>query len=184
MSQIIKVLTSGGPIPGNIPTSFNTDSGVVIPSANTVNINGGQTTINNVNGIRAIANLTGSNNEVIQLTNRISGSGTTTDGTTPVIISSFNLGAVPGTYLVTAQLAAFDVTDSLSAGYTSYCVVRTNGVTATLINSQVGLISEEGAMVGVDVENAIVGNSLNVTAIGLAGKTIHYVSLSTYIFAS
>ncbi len=42
MSQITKTLTSGGPIPPNIPTQFTTDTGIpVIPQANNVNVFGG-----------------------------------------------------------------------------------------------------------------------------------------------
>lgn len=41
MSQIIKNLTSGGPFPPAIPTSFQTDSGVAVPVANILNVLGG-----------------------------------------------------------------------------------------------------------------------------------------------
>jgi hypothetical protein len=60
MSQIYKALTSG-PVPPDVPTSFVTDDGTVVPSGNIVNVNGGT-------GVRVIANATGSNNMVIQLT--------------------------------------------------------------------------------------------------------------------
>lgn|GEM_PF-2045233 len=41
MSQIIKTLTSGGPIPPNIPTSFLLDDGnSAVPSANVIQVHG------------------------------------------------------------------------------------------------------------------------------------------------
>ncbi len=61
MSQITKTLTSGGPIPGNIPTSFVTDSGTVVPAANIVNVNGS-------NGVTVTANPNLSNNMLVTLT--------------------------------------------------------------------------------------------------------------------
>ncbi len=61
MSQIYKPLTSGGPIPGNIPTSFVTDNGTAVPAANILNVNGGP-------GVQVIANPNGSNNILINIT--------------------------------------------------------------------------------------------------------------------
>jgi len=61
MSQIYKKLTATGPIPANIPTSFVTDSGTVIPAANIVNVNGSA-------GLTVTANPNLSNNMLFTLT--------------------------------------------------------------------------------------------------------------------
>jgi len=50
MSQIYKPLTSGGPLPPAIPTSFVTDNGVAIPSANILNVVGGNGTTTSGSG--------------------------------------------------------------------------------------------------------------------------------------
>lgn len=60
MSQFFQGVTSGS-LPPSVPTSFVTDSGTVVPSANIVNVNGGP-------GIQVIANPNGSNNMVINST--------------------------------------------------------------------------------------------------------------------
>jgi hypothetical protein len=41
MSQIIKPLTSSGPIPGNIATLYTEDIGTATPANNNLNVNGG-----------------------------------------------------------------------------------------------------------------------------------------------
>lgn len=60
MSQFYQGVSSGS-LPPSVPTSFVTDSGTVIPSSNTVNVNGSD-------GVQVIANPNGSNNMVIKLT--------------------------------------------------------------------------------------------------------------------
>jgi hypothetical protein len=186
MSQFYVGIVSSGGLPGNVPTSFVTDIGTVIPASNVVNINGGETTTNNNNGIQVIANPTGSNNEVVQLTNRITATGVTTDGTTPVTLFTFPLGVTPGVYVFTNQLAIFDKTDSLGSGFVSYFTVRTTGAAATLLGYDTPLNIEEGALDALGVENniSIAGNSFSIIVTGLAGKTIDYFALTTYIFVS
>lgn len=166
--------------PPTVATSYVTDSGTATPAANVLNVVGSTTTNNNTNGIQTL----GSGNTVTaQLTNRIVGTGTTTDGVTPVLLYSFNLGATPGSYTFFSRIAAYDLTDSLGASYAGFSGVRTTGASATLLGSNVSLSNEEGLLVGVDLESSVSGNSYSLTATGVAGKTIHFVAITEYVLA-
>ncbi len=184
MSQIIKTLTSGGPIPPVIPTEFDTQDGNAVPSANILIVNGFDSTENNDNGIITKGGVvgTGTSNEVdVVLTNRITGNATTTDNVTPQTLTSFSAGATPATYIMQIQIVAFNSTDNLSAGYSSTSVIRTTGLAAVEISADPGIISEETTMTGVVVQNQISGNNIETIVTGLSGKTIRWFSLINYI---
>lgn len=181
MSQFF-ISSTAAPPPPQVATSFVTDiGGPAVPVANVLNVPGGTSTSNNINGIQTLGS---GNTLTIQLTNRIIGSGTTTDGVTPVTLFSFPMGAVPGTYSFTIHLAVFDVTDSIGAGYSVIDVVRTTGAAGVLIGGNIASSEEEGALTNLSFSSIISGNNFVVEVIGLAGKTINYVSITDYVFAS
>lgn len=189
MSQIFKQVTAGV-LPPSVPTSFNTDSGTVIPAANIVNINGGTSTVNNSNGIQVIANPTGSNNEVVSLTNRAVGGVTTTGAVTSALIT-LPLGATPGTYtfdVVVAGFAKSGVGSPLGCGFTIVGAVRTTGAAATLIPTQVVDHFEEGALSACTCVLAVSGNNavVNVTGAtdGAAGFVIDWQATLNYTLAT
>jgi hypothetical protein len=184
MSQagVINIAGGGG---GNIPTSFITDSGTVIPAGNIVNVNGGLTTStqNNVNGISAIANPNNSNNMVVELTNRITGS-VQTVGAATQILWTFPLGVTPGTYLFTNNTVGFNITDSTGAGYSDLGVFRTTGAAAILLGTSPAFVVEEGVQTVAEVFFTNTGNAVTLNVTGIAGKTIDWLSITTYIFRS
>lgn len=171
----------GGGGPSTI--TFNTD--INSPSIFTTieNIIGGSNSNNTVNGIQ-IDGSSGGNTTKILLTNRITGSGTTTDDSTPITLFTFPLGAVPGVYQFSINVAGFNKTDSIGAGYSSTRTMRTDGSAGTLIDALITSIGEEGTMSGVLVENSITSNNYILKVTGLASKTIDWIALTTFIFVS
>lgn len=193
MSQIIKTLTSGGPIPPNIPTSFVTDvNSPAVPAANILDVFGGTTTANNSNGVRTDGS-SGSNVLTVQLTNRATGSATTTGAASTNLIT-LALGATPGVYTFDITIAGFAKTGvgtPLGCGFTIVGAVRTDGAAATLIPTQVVDHFEEGALgtpSQVTAVLAVSGNNAVVTVTGksdgAAGFVIDWVGTLLYTFAS
>lgn len=184
--------TTAGNLPPEVATSYETQSGTAVPASHILLVKAFDSTENNINGIVTKGGVsagdppgTGAANELaVYLTNRIAGTGTTTDAVTPVQVYSFAMGATPGTYLFTTNISVFNVTDSLSASYSEKFAVRTDGVIGTLITTGLNFMSEEGAMSALSIANSIVGNNLELDVTGLAGKTIHFVAVVEYILAT
>lgn len=179
MSQIIKPLTSSGPIPANIPTQFTADDmSVAVPVANNLNIFTSDTNESNDNGIRSRAS---GDTVTIQLTNRITATVTTTDAT-PTTLASLPLGAIPGVYIVEGDLTAFDITDIAGATYTFIAAAITDGVTATEIGVENKNIFEQAAMSASDFNIGVSGNNAFIEVQGILGKNIDWNCLFTYRF--
>lgn len=177
-SGVLRVTT--GVLPPSVPTSFVTDIGTVVPAANIVNINGGYTLTNNVNGLRVIANPTLSNNELVQLTNRFQVSGTTST-IAPTTIYTQPLGAVPAMYLFKWDMVILDTTSSLGAAYSLLVPMRTNGTTAIATVRQEFYEAEEGALVGITVSSGPIGNSFFVSIAGINTDSLDFNLTGTYL---
>lgn len=173
MSQAGILVPSGTP---SVATSYVTDSGTAIPVANILNVLANDTSSNNDNGIQTI----GSGNTVtIQLTNRVTGTVTTTDAT-PTVCASLTLGAVAAVYLLEGDAVAFDVTDTAGGAYSFAGATRTDGATSTTFGSEFINQFEEAAMAASNVILADSGNTVQVQVVGIAGKTIHWSVQFTY----
>lgn len=186
MSQFFVATTSGN-LPPDVPTIFTSDNGMAVPSSNVIDVRGIDVTDNNLNGIQVEGGLaeTGASNRLqVQITNRITGNGQTTDDVTPVTIYTFPMGATPGTYLFSTRVVAYDTTGSLSAGYVSFRVNRTTGVVGSDIGATTAFATEEGALSGVSILNSVSSNDAVLTATGVAGKTINYIAVTEYVFVS
>ena len=192
MSQSGVISTSSSPPPPGSVVSLTPDSGAaVVPNgAGTIDVFGGSTSINNINGIETFHG--GANELDVKLTNRATGSVTTTGAATSALIT-LALGAIAGVYTFDIIVSAFAKTGigaPLGSGYTIVGAARTDGATATLIPTQVvdhfeegalGMAPQPGAVIAVSGNNVLV----NVTgkSDGAAGFVIDWVGTLTYTFA-
>ncbi len=173
----------------SVPTSFVTDvanntptgPGSAVPAANILQLLGRDTNQNNDNGIRTDSDPNNGNVVYVELTNRLTGTVTTTDAT-PTTIISVSLGAVPGTYYVSGDLVAYDVTDAAGAAYSFSGAAITDGAVATEIATETKDIFEQVAMSAADFSIGVTGNTAFVSVVGIAGKVIDWSALLTYRF--
>lgn len=183
-------------LPPGVLEQINTQLGNATPIAHVIIMNGKTSTENNSNGIITKGGVagTGTQNEVdIVLTNRATGSGTTTAFTALTIIT-LPLGAVPGVYTFDISIAGFAKTGvgaPLGCGYTIVGSVRTDGTTATLIPLQVVDHFEEGALGTGTLTDAALDVTANSALVVVTGKTdgaagfvIDWVATLNYTFVS
>lgn len=182
MSQFYQGVTSGA-LPPSVPTSFVTQDGTAVPAANVLIVNGFDSTEDNDNGIITKGGVvgTGTANELdIVVTNRVTGSVTTSDAT-PITIASFVLPAI-GVYAFDFNVASFNITDVLGAAYSLFVGIRSDGVTATKLNLEDKIVNEEIGDTACNVSASVSGNSILIQATGIAAKTINWKAVGTYVF--
>ncbi len=176
MSQAGIINTSTGPVPPAVPTSFVTDSGTAVPALNILNLITNDTVANNDNGITD----TGSGNTVtILLTNRQTGTVTTTDATLTTI-QSVALGATPGIFYVYGNVQGFNSSTPAGGSYAFSGGYRTDGATATELGVELHDEFEDPALVTADIFLSTSGNNILLQVQGVAGLSINWNSLLEY----
>ena len=179
MSQFY-VGSTGGSIPPSVPEQFTADDGTIaVPVANNLNVLSRSTSANNTNGIDTTVDVNGSDNLYIQLTNRITGS-VTTSNATPTTIASFSLGATPAVFVFDIQISSFNATDVNGDGYFISGSARTDGATAVLCGTPDKIINEEVSDTA-DANMVVSGNNVIIQATGIAGKTHRWRTVATYV---
>lgn len=183
MSQVYKSLISG-PVPPSVPTSFVTDvNSPAIPAANILNVLGGFTATNDIDGIRTDGS-SGSNTLTVQLTNRYRQTTTTSGAVTSTVTILSALAA--GVYVLDVKVAGDSTAGAPAAGvgYTIVGAVRSDGVTATLIPGQQTDAFEEASLVGSNASIGVSGNTITVTVTGVAAYDISWVVNGDYTFVT
>lgn len=179
MSQAGIINTQSGPVPPTVATSYVTDiNSPAIPAANVLDVFGGSVTTNNNNGIQTDGS-SGGHVLTIELTNRLTGSVTTTNAT-PATIVTFALGAVASVFTFDIEISCFNLTDVNGDGYSIFGTARTDGATATLCGTPDKIVNEE-VMDTADANMVVSGNNVIIQATGIAGKTHHWRAVATYV---
>lgn len=181
MSQIYKPLTSSGPIPPTIPTSFVTDSGTAIPAADILIVDGFDSSENNDNGIITKGGVvgTGTANEVdVVLTNRGVVTGTTIGAvtTTATLFSPTNNSAFTYKVFITGR----ETGTGDCAGGSIEGLAKKNGGAVTVVGDSDTLDEEDISLTGVDWSVTASAGDLVVNFIGIAATTINWKCTFTY----
>lgn len=179
MSQFFQGVTAGV-LPPVVPTSFVTDDGTAIPAANILNVNGLDSTENNVNGILTRANPNLSDNLEIIITNRLQGTISTVGAVTSAMVTF--IPPTIGTYAIECRIAAYNTTATLGAGYSVFGTVRFDGVNSNLCGTLDKIVNEEGAMSSANVTMTVSGASVLINAVGYAAQTINWSAVGLYTF--
>lgn len=188
MSQagIINVAGGGG---GGAPiqTLTGDTGGAVPPTANNIFVIGGDSIVNNDNGILVAGNA-GTSTEVFTLTNRIVVTGTTTNlqTTSVTLFTPTNLTA----YSYKGTIVGFDTIGGFGAGGSIEGLMRKNAGVVTVVGSSDTLDENDANLeppinaTSVDWNIVANGGDLDVQFVGVAGATINWKCLFTYIQVS
>lgn len=174
--------TTAGNLPPVVATSYVTDDGTAIAAGNILNVNGVDSTENNVNGILTRANPDLGDDLVVVLSNRLQGTGSTVGAVTSDIVT-FALGATPATFTFEFTTSAFNAATPAGAGFKSYATLITTGAAATLIDDTDAISHNQAALVDVDVELVVSGNDAIIRVTGTAGLTVNWSVVGTYVRA-
>lgn len=188
MSQIYKPLTSGGPIPPNIPITFQAQNdgvndGTATAAANIINFNVTTSTVNDTDGMQVSA----SGNTVNHfLTNRASVTATTSDGGgqsqtvtlfTPVVGTSISFRML---------VTGYDAVNNETTGGELLGIARRSGVGVTFVVGTNDTFDEfdETFIPSLDTADYDVvtnGTILQVQFVGVATRTIVWRALFEYV---
>lgn len=182
MSQIIKNLASGGPLPPDIATSYVLDVGTAIPAANILNVNGFSVETDTVYGLQTIASPDMSNELEIALTNRFYGTTSTIGiGTSTIMLLTLALGMGNLSYRFQAEIVGRDVGSGQTVGYTIFGSAKTNGATASIVETPYQDIDQDSPLFSSTLSIVTSGNNILFNVTGTLGFLINYRGLGTYI---
>jgi len=181
LSQITKPLTSAGPIPPIIATTYTADDATTAtPAANNLNLLTSDAIANDDDGIRSTAS---GSSVYTQLTNRQTGTISTTDATLTTI-QTFAMGATPGTVNVWGNVQGYASVGPQGASYGFSGAFLTDGASATEIASEYHDEFETAGFVDGDIFLTSSGNNVLVQVQGPAALSVNWNSLLEFRMVS
>lgn len=116
------------------------------------------------------------------MTNRITGTVQTVDAVSGTVLT-FVVPNTAGVYNLEIIIAAFDSANAQGASYDISGTVKCDGAGAlATLGSPVRIIDGDPAFIGNLVTVSISGLTISIFATGLAGRTIRWTGLMTYVF--
>ncbi len=178
MSQIYKIGSSSPP--PAVATSYVTDvNSPAIPAANVLNVLGNDTTLDDPDGIRTDGS-SGSNTLTVQLTNRLTGTGTSTNASV-VNLVTFALAATASSYRFNFDVVGRDTTTGDTVGYSVDGTAKTNGATASLVATPFIDNDEDSSLITANIDLVVSGNNVILQVTGVTATTISYKTVGTYV---
>lgn len=181
MSQIYKTTSGGGPLPPTVPTSFVTDvNSPAIPAANILNVIGGDTTVDNANGIQTDGS-SGSNTLTVQLTNRAKVTATTSDGGgQSQTVNIFTPQAASAITFVVSITGYDAINNEVSGGELIGIGRSSGGGTTVVIGTNDTFEDSDPGLAATDWDIITDGTQIQMQFVGIAGRTINWSAVLIY----
>ncbi len=178
MSQFFVDVPGGAP---SVPTSFTTDTlGPAVPLANELQILAADSTADVDNGIRT----SGATNVVtIQVTNRATGTGSTTGAVTADLIT-LAAGGTAGCFFIETDVVGFETTGPAGRSEKVIGAVRTDAAATTLIDTPDSTCNSDTTLSAEIADIVVSGNNIIVRVTGVAGLTIGWNAVLTFRFVN
>ncbi len=180
MSQITKVLTSSGPIPGNIPTQFTTDnSTVAIPSSNNINV------FTPGNGTQGIATSASGSTITITLTDTtLSGTAQTVNASTANISVSVPVATSDSVVNIRANITGYAKTAGLAVGGELIGAVKNVAGVLTVVQEPEITQNNDALLAAWAATFVVSGTNAFIRVTGVLGYTMNWTAIIDYVTAT
>lgn len=173
MSQAGDISSTSGPVPPSVATSYVTNDGTAIPSANILNVLGGS-------GIETYADPNLSNNLFIKVQNSTTDTGQTVNNQT-INLSTIDCSTA-GTYFFTTQISAYDIAGVEAAGGSLYTTVRSTGGVVAVIDDTDAIAHRTSNLPSIDYQIIVSGTNAILQVTGQNGFTLDWGAITIYVY--